>query len=262
MVHWFDVGVNLTDDRLSVKDVVDNAKLSGVLKMAITGTTLEQSEKAIELARQYPGYLVTTAGVHPHYAKDVSDDYLIQLEALAQQPQVVAMGECGLDFNRNFSPQDQQIKVFEHQLILAAKLELPVFLHERDAFEQQYRLLKAHRPSLVGGVVHCFTGTREQILAYLELGFYIGITGWLCDPKRGKALREAVQYLPLERILLETDAPYLMPKTLKSKSRNNEPANLPHIAETLAGLLGVELSELKKQCFHNSLTLFQMNGDG
>lgn len=262
MSYWFDIGANLTDKRLETEAVVESACAAGVERIAITGTTVEGSEQALHLAHKYPNNLLSTAGVHPHYAKDVESDYLDKLAALAQDPQVVAIGECGLDFNRNFSPAEIQIEVFEQQLLLAADLAMPVFLHERDAFDQQVQLLSKHRASLNGGVVHCFTGSVVQMQTYIDLGFYIGITGWVCDPKRGEALRQAVSQLPLERVLLETDSPYLMPKTLKSKSRNNQPANLPHIAQTVAAIMNVELSKLQHYSVYNSLKLFQLEPEG
>lgn len=258
MSGWFDIGVNLTDKRLDTDLVVNNALKVGVNRMAITGTDVEGSEEAQRIAARFPGTLYSTAGVHPHYAKDVSANYLEKLQALAASPNVVAIGECGLDFNRNFSPASDQLTVFEQQLELACELNMPVFLHERDAFEQQIQLLTKYLPNLPGAVVHCFTGNQGQMSKYLDLGLYIGITGWLCDPKRGEDLRHAASILTLDKVLLETDAPYLMPKSLKTKSRNNEPANLPHIAEELAKIMAVELSILQQHSYANSCKLFQL----
>lgn len=262
MSYWFDIGANLTDKRLDAGAEIESACAAGVQRIAVTGTTVEGSEQALNLAHKYPNNLFSTAGVHPHYSKDVAANYLIKLTELAQDPQVIAIGECGLDFNRNFSPPDIQIKVFEQQLLLAADLSMPVFLHERDAFEQQISLLSKHRHRMNGGVVHCFTGSLPQMLEYIDLGFYIGITGWVCDPKRGEALRHAVSQLPIDRVLLETDAPYLMPKTLKSKSRNNQPANLPHIAQAVATLMNIGLNELQQCSLNNAHKLFQIKSMG
>lgn len=258
MPHWFDVGVNLTDKRLSDDCVLTDAIAADVMKMAVTGTDLVASQSAVALCHKHPQSLVCTVGIHPHYAKDTPEDFIDQLRLLAQDQSVVAIGECGLDFNRNFSEPAIQLSVFEQQLALASELKLPVFLHERDAFDEQMRLLQAYRNDLVGGVAHCFTGNIEQMQAYLELGFYIGITGWLCDEKRGHNLRDAVCELPIERLVLETDAPYLKPKTLKSSGRDNFPANLPHIAEQLAKIKQVDVHELKVQVWHNSLSLFNL----
>lgn len=258
MAHWFDIGINLTNERLPVDQVVRNALDADVRSMAITGTNVAESTDALALCKRYPANLYSTAGVHPHYAKDVDADFINQLRDIASHPEVIAIGECGLDFNRNFSPPEQQLAVFEQQLLLACELGKPVFLHERDAFDEQIQLLKKYRSKLPGGVAHCFTGNLQQMQAYLELDLFIGVTGWLCDPKRGLALREAVAELPLSHVLLETDGPYLMPKTLKSKNRYNEPANLPHIAETLAELMAIDLSTLQRQAWLNSCALFRI----
>ena len=263
-MNWFDIGVNLTDERLPLEPVLKRALDANVRHMLITGTTVTGSQNAAELASQHPQQLYSTAGIHPHYAKDVDENYLDALRKLAFKTQVVAIGECGLDFNRNFSPPEQQLAVFEQQLRLACELELPVFLHERDAFEPQIQLLKKYRPSLVGGVAHCFTGDKEQMLKYLELDLFVGVTGWVCDLKRGQALRDAVSELPLERVLLETDAPYLWPRTLRREKgsgvSNNEPCNLPHVAEQLADLMSTDIDSLKRHSFANSCQLFNIPG--
>ena len=259
MTGWFDIGVNLGDKRLVGGDTIPNAIAAGVGLLAATGTDVEESRQNLALAEQYPEHVFCTAGVHPHYAKDVASDYLNQLAVLAEHPSVVAIGECGLDFNRNFSPAQQQLAVFEQQLALAVELKLPVFLHERDAFAQQLELLARYRADLVGGVAHCFTGDRQQLEAYVDLGLYIGITGWVCDPKRGEALRDAVQALPLENLVLETDAPYLFPKTLKPRSSTNKPEYLPHIAEQLAGIMDVSVEQIRQSAMTNSLRLFNLD---
>ncbi|MFT4993067.1 MAG: TatD DNase family protein [Paraglaciecola sp.] len=262
---WFDVGVNLMDKRLSIDAVLERANLANVKQLLITGTSVEESRKAVTLAEQHPERLYCTAGIHPHHAKDASASYLDELRTLAALPQVLAIGECGLDFNRNFSPPEQQLAVFEQQLILAAELQKPLFLHERDAFCAQVKLLEKHHASLAGGVAHCFTGDKQQMQTYLDLGFYIGITGWVCDQKRGQALREAVRELPLDRLLLETDAPYLKPKTLSPQERklssNNEPCYLPHIAAQLATLMNVQCAELQQHSYRNSCQLFGLHSN-
>jgi TatD DNase family protein len=260
---WFDVGVNLMDKRLSVEPTLERANLADVKHLLITGTNVEESRNAASLAQLHPGRLYCTAGIHPHHAKDAGSSYLDELRTLAALPQVLAIGECGLDFNRNFSTPEQQLAVFEQQLILASELNMPVFLHERDAFDAQINLLEKYHSTLAGGVAHCFTGDKQQMQAYLDLGFYIGITGWVCDQKRGQALREAVRKLPLDRLLLETDAPYLKPKTLSPEERklssNNEPCYLPHIASQLAALMNVEWTELQHHSYRNTCHLFRLD---
>ncbi|GGD76442.1 TatD family hydrolase [Lacimicrobium alkaliphilum] len=258
-MNWFDIGVNLTNSRFSkdLGEVLGRAQAGQVTEMLITGTSESQSEAALSLAEQYNQY--STAGVHPHDASSVDKDYLHRLRDLADSPRVRAIGECGLDFNRNFSARDDQLRVFEQQLELAVELQLPVFLHERDAFSEQITLLKKYRPGLVGGVAHCFTGDREKMESYLQLDLYIGITGWLCDKKRGLDLRNAVPHLPLQRLLLETDAPFLTPKTLRPKTSRNEPGFLPHIAEALSGLIQVPVEQLALVSTENAQRLFNIH---
>lgn len=260
-----DIGVNLTNNRFTDdwRETVDRSINVGVNKLIITGTDLQESQDALDMSVALPNHCYATVGIHPHYAKDAVDDqgsptFVSQLKKMAEHTKAVAIGECGLDFNRNFSPPEAQRIVFETQLQVACELGLPVFLHERDAFDEQISLLKKYRSKLAGGVVHCFTGNIEQISAYLKLDLHIGITGWLCDAKRGKELRDAVLHLPLNRLLLETDAPYLMPKTLKANSKRNEPENLPHILEHLASILPEKygLEEIARASYQNSLLLF------
>jgi len=263
---WVDIGVNLTNERMNVDSILLRAKEAGIANILVTGTSVSESQKALQLTQQHPQFLYSTAGVHPHYAADVETDFIAQLKHIASQKNVLAIGECGLDFNRNFSPRQQQLDVFEQQLNLAVSLQKPVFLHERDAFAEQIELLQHYRPSLCGGVVHCFTGNVAQMQAYLELDLYIGVTGWVCDMNRGQALRDAVKSLPLERLLLETDSPYLRPKGLANNRKidggSNEPAYLPYIAEQLSHLMGVELAAVEEQSFVNSQQLFGSLGQG
>lgn len=233
-----DVGLNLTSKQF-LKDrdaVVERAIAAGVTHMVLTGTSLASSEEAAALAAVRESLLSATAGVHPHGAKDCDASTLAAVRQLASRPEVVAVGECGLDFDRDFSPRPDQERVFAAQLELAAELKMPVFLHERAAHERFMAILREHAPGLPGFVVHCFTGTGDELDAYLELGAHIGITGWICDERRGTALRAMVGRIPIERLMLETDAPYLLPRDLpnKPKKRRNEPAFLPHICEAVA----------------------------
>jgi TatD DNase family protein len=233
-----DIGINLGHDSYdSDRDaVVARADAAGVLQMMVTGASVEGSKKALELARARPGRLFATAGVHPHHATELTPDSLSVLEEFARQPEVVAAGECGLDYFRDFSPRPVQQAAFHRQLELAARVRKPVFLHQRDAHEDFLAILKEHRQTLIGGVTHCFTGTGNELMAYLDLGFAIGITGWICDERRGAHLLPLMREIPAGRLLLETDGPYLLPRDLHPKpaSRRNEPAFLPHIATVVA----------------------------
>ncbi|WP_440875062.1 TatD family hydrolase [Thalassotalea sp. PLHSN55] len=257
-----DIGVNLTNTRFD-KDralVIERAQEANVVAMLVTGTNVSESIKAHQLCLQYPNYLYSTAGVHPHDADNVSDDYLDELRRLAQFQQVKAIGECGLDFNRNFSKPEQQLKVFAEQIALASELELPLFLHQRDAFEPWMELLQPFINKVPAMVSHCFTGSLSEVKQCLDAGMYIGITGWLCDPKRGQALRDLVSYIPLDRLMIETDAPYLTPKNIrpKPKSSRNEPSYLCHIVNRLSELTGYTEQELIKNSVANTRLVFSL----
>lgn len=244
-----DIGVNLThasfhQDR---EAIIERAQKAGVSPLIITGTSEGISREAHALTEKYPGRLFSTAGIHPHHAKDCSEQSIDTLRALLQRPEVVAAGECGLDFNRDFSPRPAQEKCFEAQLALAAELQMPLFLHERDAHERFCAIVREQRSHLAGGVLHCFTGGSQELDAYLELGFYIGITGWICDERRGKHLLELVRRIPAERLLLETDAPFLIPRSLRPRPWRNEPCYLPHILYTVAKATGRPMATVAAQ---------------
>lgn len=262
MRDFVDIGLNLTHDSFDTdRDaVIEEALAAGVSRMILTGTSVTSSARAAELGLERPGVLFATAGIHPHHASEFDDSSLTALSQLLENPPVVAVGECGLDFFRDFSPRPDQLRAFEAQLELAAAVRLPVFLHEREAHDDMLRLLNRRRATLVGGVAHCFTGDREQMAAYLDLDLYIGITGWLCDERRGAALQHAVPSLPLDRILLETDAPYLLPRDLKPAPRNrrNEPKYLPHIAQRVAELMGITNVAVGQAATANSERLFAL----
>ena len=261
-VSLVDIGINLTD--LAFKpdcaDVIERARQAGVSTLIITGTDLASSQHALRLCNKVGAGLFCTAGVHPHYAKEWTDDYHEQLLELTRHDQVIAIGETGLDYNRNLSPPDVQRRVFEAQLGLAASTGLPLFLHERDAAEDQLTLLRRYRDRIAGGVVHCFTGSADVMQQYLALDLYIGITGWICDERRGLELRDQVKDIPLNRLLLETDGPYLLPRDLnpKPKSRRNEPMYLPHIAAAVAGCMGIDVAELAAATTQNAQQLFNL----
>lgn len=257
-----DIGINLTDSAFApdLPQVVNAGRAVGVNTLVITGTDLKHSRKAIQLCEQHGPGLFCTAGVHPHYAKQWNEQHDEAFRTLAKHSAVVAIGETGLDFNRNLSPPDVQKSVFEQQLKIAADTGLPLFLHERDALDDQLVLLKRYRDRVSGGVAHCFTGTADAMHAYLALDLYIGITGWICDERRGLHLRELVKEIPLNRLLIETDGPYLLPRDLnpKPKSRRNEPRYLPHIAQAVADCRGMSVEELAVVTTDNARELFQL----
>lgn len=256
-----DIGLNLTHDNFDHdRDaVLMRAAEVGVTRMLITGADLPHSHSALELAREYPGQLRSTAGVHPHHAKDMHAEHVDELRNLLQQPEVLAVGECGLDYFRNFSTHEQQEQAFRQQLELATEIGKPVFLHERDAHEQFVSILQEYLPRINGGVAHCFTGDASQAKRYLDLGLHIGITGWICDERRGAELRDAVRFIPRNRLLIETDAPYLIPRTLKPrpKSRRNEPMHLVEVLKELAHCRGESTDSLAQATTENALRLFR-----
>jgi len=238
-LELIDIGINLAHDSfVADRDaVVQRALLAGVTQLIVTGSTLASTTDAIELARAAPaGRLFATAGVHPHHAETLQPADRDTLARLAGHTNIVAVGECGLDYYRDYSPRAVQRRAFEWQLELATRVGKPVFLHQRDAHDDFVTILREHRPALVGAVAHCFTGDRAQLDAYLELDLAIGITGWICDERRGLHLRQIVPHIPAAQLLLETDGPYLLPRDLQPapRSRRNEPMYLPHIAATVA----------------------------
>ncbi|GAB1594987.1 TatD family hydrolase [Lysobacter claricitrinus] len=237
-MQLIDIGANLTHDSFD-RDrdaVIERARDAGVAQMVVTGASREHSPMALELARRYPGVLFATAGVHPHHAVEYTAECDAEMRALLAHDEVVAVGECGLDYFRDFSPRPAQRRAFEMQLQTAVDTGKPLFLHQRDAHDDFIAIMKNFEGRLGPAVVHCFTGTREEAFAYLDRDWHIGITGWLCDERRGQHLREIVPHLPANRMMIETDAPYLLPRTLKPmpKDRRNEPAFLAHIVEELA----------------------------
>ena len=239
-MQLIDIGVNLTHPSFAPEReaLLARAFDAGVAQLVITGTSLDDSEQALELCRRLDENqrLYCTAGVHPHEASHWNDDSARTLRGLLKEDRVRAVGECGLDFNRDFSPRPQQEKTFEEQLALAVELQKPVFIHERDAAERLLAILKDFRDTLPAAVVHCFTGERRALYRYLDLDLHIGITGWICDERRGTHLQELVREIPAGRLMLESDAPYLMPRTLRPKPKHgrNEPAYLPEVLACVA----------------------------
>ncbi|WP_407353390.1 TatD family hydrolase [Luteimonas sp. R10] len=233
-----DIGANLTHDSFD-RDrdaVLQRARDAGVARIVVTGASREHSPKALALAQAHPGFLSATAGVHPHHATEYTDECDAELRALHAHPEVVAVGECGLDYFRDFSPRPAQRRAFERQLQIAADNGKPLFLHQRDAHDDFMAIMREFDGRVGPTVVHCFTGTRAELFDYLDRDWHIGITGWLCDERRGAHLRELAPNIPAHRLMVETDAPYLLPRTLRPmpKDRRNEPAFLPHIVEELA----------------------------
>jgi TatD DNase family protein len=256
-----DIGANLTHESFAhdLPEVLCRARENGVDIIVVTGTDLDSSRAAIALASAHDG-LYATVGWHPHHAELFNTAAGTELCQLQESPAVKAIGEIGMDFYRNYSSPVIQEKVFELLLNLAVQSGLPVFAHERDAFERVYPILCNRHKELSKVVIHCFTGNKKSLRSYLDLGLYIGITGWICDERRGSLLKELVRYVPNNRLMIETDAPYLLPRDL-SKSQvhvkhRNEPAYLPHILSTIAQCLGCDTGTLARQTRRTSMDFF------
>lgn len=255
-----DIGINLTDKRFrpDLDDVLERAHAAGVRWQLITGTNVDSSRQALAMTRQYTA-LFCTAGLHPHQASEFTPALLSELGALASDERVRAIGETGLDFNRDFSPRPLQEKAFAAQLALAVTQQKPVFLHQRDAHARFLPILREHRDQLPDAVVHCFTGTQRELFDYLDMDCHIGITGWLCDERRGGALQALVHNIPAERLLVETDGPYLLPRDLPEKppvKGRNEPALLPWIVKRLAEYRGETMALVADATYQNSCRVF------
>lgn len=237
-MELIDIGANLGHESFDhdLDAVLTRARAAGVVQMMVTGASRDGSPKALALAQAHPGFLYATAGVHPHHAVEVTDECLAELRALHAHPEVLAVGECGLDYFRDLAPRPAQRKAFERQLALAVELGKPLFLHQRDAHDDFMAMLREFDGRLGKAVVHCFTGTRAELFDCLDADLYIGITGWLCDERRGGHLREIVRNIPANRLMVETDAPYLLPRSVRPmpSHRRNEPMYLKHIVEELA----------------------------
>lgn len=259
-IDLIDIGANLAHDGFDHDrdEVLRRAAEAGIRRIVVTGSSRDSSYRALALAEAQPGRLFSTAGVHPHHAKDWTAADATWVRTLAKRREVVALGECGLDFFRNFSDHDDQETAFRQQLELAVETGKPVFLHQRDAHDHFTAILGDYLPHLTRAVAHCFTGTEEELHAYLDLGLYIGITGWICDERRGHHLRELVPAIPPDRLMLETDAPYLLPRDLEPRpsSRRNEPMHLAHIAKVVSRCADKPLAQLAAETTANARRFF------
>lgn len=256
-----DIGANLTHASFAgdLEAVLRRARAANVATLIVTGTDRAHAEQAVELAQRFPG-LHATAGVHPHDASQWDAALAAAMAALHRRPEVVAVGECGLDFNRNFSTPAEQERAFEAQLGFAAESGKPLFIHERDAGQRMRDMLRAWRDDIGEAVIHCFTADRDTLHGYLDLNLHIGLTGWICDERRGHHLRELVTDIPLERLMVETDCPYLLPRDLpaKLKGRRNEPALLPWIVREIAHWRRVDDAELARATSRTAHAFFRL----
>ena len=259
-----DVGANLGHESFDRDrgQVLTRARAAGVAQIVVTGASEAESATALAVARTAPGMLFSTAGIHPHHAREWRPGSVAALEGLAMQPEVVAIGETGLDFNRDFSSRADQERAFEAHLELAAGMGMPVFLHERDAHERFLAIVSRWRARLSRAVIHCFTGDGAALDAYLDLDLHVGVTGWICDERRGLHLRGIIDRVPLDRLMIETDAPYLLPRDLvpRPKTRRNEPMHLPHVLRAVAVATGREPEVLARSTAAAARRFFGLPG--
>ncbi len=249
------------DDRAfknDMDDVVQRAADSGIIAFMSVGISKNSSKKAVSLAESRNG-VYASVGVHPHVAENCSESTIEFLSGLAKSPMVRAWGEIGLDFNRMYSPMQDQEKWFIRQLETSGDLDLPVIFHERDSNGRLFEILKSHFKTGRQGVVHCFSGNEEEMKQYLDLGLHIGITGILTIKGRGKNLRKLVRLLPVERILIETDAPYLTPAPEKNHTRRNEPAFVKSVLLKLAQVREEDPEYLADQIWENTCRLYDID---
>lgn len=258
-----DIGANLTHEsfRADFDAVLARARAHGATQILVTGASAGGSRAALALALAHPGFLYATAGVHPHHAHEYDEATDALLRELSAQPQVKAVGETGLDYFRNYSPHAAQIDAFERQLAIAIECGKPLFLHQRDAHADFIACLDRVRDRICRAVVHCFTGERAELIDYLDRGCHIGITGWICDERRGQHLRELVRLIPADRLMIETDAPYLLPRDLvpKPSHRRNEPMYLAHVCAAVAAARGESVDTVAQLSSDNARAFFALD---
>jgi TatD DNase family protein len=236
--------------------VIARAREAGVEVIIAVGGAGDMSSniEAVELAASFPN-IYATVGMHPHDAKDVGEDDLLKLRCLASQPKVVAVGETGLDYYYDHSPHDVQRRVFTQFIHMAREARLPLVVHERDAAAEAAELLRQEGDGELRGVIHCFTGDYKAASTYLNLGFYLSFTG-IITFKNAAALREVLRKVPLERMLVETDSPYLTP--VPHRGKRNEPAYVRFVAETIARIKNISLAQVAETTTQNVRSLFKL----
>ena len=263
-----DIGVNLSNARFEkdIEAVLERAQEAGVERLILTGTSIEESQAVVAICDQYsqqfPAMLYATAGIHPHEASTYNRTSATALCELAAHPSVVAIGETGLDFNRNFSSQKDQQIAFEAHIELAIELQMPLFLHERDASKRQIEILNSYRDNICDAVIHCFTGNKKTLFSYLDMDLHIGITGWICDERRGLELQKIIANIPLNRLMIETDAPYLTPRNMPKKPKNgrNEPAFLTAVLAGISAHRNESEDEIATATTATAINFFNLPG--
>ena len=256
-----DIACNFTSDRFEndLDEVINQAIINNITKFGLICSRLSDIDKLLEIYNRYSKDMFFTIGVHPHHANEINEEYLKKLKEVINNNNPHAIGETGLDFFRNLSTYEEQIFAFEEQIKIAIDTNKPLFLHQRDSHDDFIKILRKYSSDINKSVVHCFTGTKEQLDDYLELDCYIGVTGWICDAKRNVELRKTIKNIPLERLMIETDCPYLIPKNLEEKPKNNrnEPTYLNHIANEVATLMKKDINDIREKTYKTSLSFFK-----
>ena len=256
-MKYYDIGLNLfcrqfPDPEKVIADAINN----GVCCI-LTGTDTKENRKINSFVKTHDVY--GTVGIHPHNADQArQEDFQLIEKILSENSKMVAVGECGLDYDRMFSTKENQVRCFEKHIVLAEKFNKPLFLHERSATDDFIKRFKMHPDICKKSVVHCFTGDRTTLDKYLSMGFSIGITGWICDDRRGRELREVVSIIPLDRIMVETDAPYLTPKNVSGLNRTNVPQNVKYVVKDLAKYMKVPEDIIIENTKRNTQRIFQL----
>ena len=255
-----DIACNFTSERFNsdLNEVINRAMSNKISNFGLICSQLDDLDKLLDIYHKYSRNMFYTIGVHPHHANQINDEYLKKLKEAININRPHAIGETGLDFFRNLSSYEEQIFAFEEQIKIAIGLNKPLFLHQRDSHEDFIKILRKYADDINKAVVHCFTGTQKQLDSYLNLGFYIGLTGWICDERRNVELRKSIKNIPLDKLMIETDSPYLIPRNLDIKPENNrnEPSYLPHIAKEIADIINIDSSKLIDITYKNSISFF------
>ena len=256
-IKYYDIGLNLFCRQFSDPEKILSDALDEGVMCIITGSDMKSNEATHRFVQTHHAY--GTAGIHPHNADSSRKEDFVRIEQLlSSNPKLVAVGECGLDFDRMYSTRENQIRCLEHHIRIAEKLHMPMFLHERAAAKEFAARFEKHPEVCKRSVVHCFTGDRATMETYLAMGFCIGITGWICDDRRADDLRKAVEILPPDRVLIETDAPYLTPRSVPGLSRTNLPQNVKYVARELAKYMGTDEQELIVHTRENTERIFRI----
>lgn len=255
MIKYYDIGLNLFCKQFREPERIINDAADEGVYCILTGSDMKSSESVNRSVKDHG--CSGTCGIHPHSADSArAEDFQRIREIVSSNDRIVAVGECGLDYDRMFSTRENQIRCFEHHIKIAEELGKPLFLHEREATDDFIARFRKHSDICSRSVVHCFTGDKETLKKYVDMGFYIGVTGWICDERRGAPLREAVKYIPRDRIMAETDAPYLTPRNIKGLDRTNVPQNIKYVVAELARNMKIDEGELTELLKENTERFF------